>query len=38
MSMTIGYQSVDEFCDDDNPTRILVAGKQVYTGNDRGNG
>lgn len=35
MSMTVGYQSVDEFIDQDNPKRILVAGERIYGGNDR---
>ena len=34
MSMTIGYQSVDEFIDQDNPKRILIAGERIYGGND----
>jgi len=36
MSMTIGYQSVDELSDAENPTRLLVAGERIYLGNDRG--
>ena len=35
MSMTIGYQSVDEFIDQENPKRILVSGERIYGGNDR---
>lgn len=35
MSMTIGYQSVDEFAEGDDPKRILVAGERIYGGNDR---
>jgi phytanoyl-CoA hydroxylase len=38
MSMTIGYQSVDELWDGDNPTRLLVAGERIYMGNDRSRG
>jgi ectoine hydroxylase-related dioxygenase (phytanoyl-CoA dioxygenase family) len=35
MSMTIGYQSVDELDDSEDPTRILITGERVYMGNDR---
>ncbi|MCA1594823.1 MAG: phytanoyl-CoA dioxygenase family protein [Chloroflexi bacterium] len=35
MSMTIGYQSLDELLDTADPRRILVRGEQVYQGNDR---
>ena len=36
ISMTIGYQSVDEFNDQENPKRILISGDRIYSGNDRG--
>ena len=35
MSMTIGYQSVDELADAPEPTRILISGERIYMGNDR---
>ncbi|MBS10418.1 MAG: hypothetical protein CME19_02295 [Gemmatimonadetes bacterium] len=35
MSMTVGYTSVDEFSDAQNPKRILVAGERIYGGNDK---
>jgi len=35
MSMTIGYQSVDELNDSDDPTRVLISGERIYMGNDR---
>ena len=35
MSMTIGYQSVDELADAPDPTRTLISGERIYMGNDR---
>ena len=35
MSLTVGYQSVDELNDLPNPKRILVRGQTFYQGNDR---
>jgi ectoine hydroxylase-related dioxygenase (phytanoyl-CoA dioxygenase family) len=35
MSMTIGYQSVDELADAPDPTRTLISGEHIYMGNDR---
>ena len=37
MSMTLGYHSVDELSDVENPKRILVRGKRPYDGNDARN-
>jgi len=37
MSITIGYQAVDELSDEVDPTRLLVAGQRIYAGNDRKN-
>lgn len=34
MSMTVGYHSVDELSDVENPKRVLVRGKRIYRGND----
>jgi ectoine hydroxylase-related dioxygenase (phytanoyl-CoA dioxygenase family) len=34
MSMTMGYHSVDEIADMENPKRILVRGQRPYAGND----
>jgi hypothetical protein len=34
MSMTVGYHSVDELMDVENPKRILVRGERKYGGND----
>ena len=34
MSMTVGYHSVDELSDVDNPARWLVRGERIYMGND----
>jgi len=34
MSMTVGYHSVDELSDVENPKRVLVRGRRVYMGND----
>ncbi len=34
MSMTVGYHSVDELSDMENPQRILVRGERVYMGNN----
>ncbi|MDA0747700.1 MAG: phytanoyl-CoA dioxygenase family protein [bacterium] len=34
MSMTIGYHSVDELSDVENPKRLLVRGQRPYGGND----
>jgi phytanoyl-CoA hydroxylase len=34
MSMTVGYHSVDELSDAENPKRVLVRGKRLYMGND----
>jgi phytanoyl-CoA hydroxylase len=36
MSITIGYQSVDELDDSEDPTRVLISGERIYMGNDRG--
>jgi phytanoyl-CoA hydroxylase len=36
MSMTMGYHSVDELSDVENPKRILVRGERPYGGNDDG--
>ena len=36
MSMTMGYHSVDELSDVENPKRILVRGERPYRGNDGG--
>jgi hypothetical protein len=33
-SMTMGYHSVDELSDINNPKRILVRGERPYGGND----
>ena len=33
-SMTVGYHSVDELSDVDNPKRVLVRGERIYDGND----
>ncbi|MEE2752915.1 MAG: phytanoyl-CoA dioxygenase family protein [Candidatus Latescibacterota bacterium] len=35
MSMTIGYQSVDELNDSEESARTLIAGERIYMGNDR---
>ncbi len=35
MSMTIGYHSVDEISDIRDPKRVLIAGEDLYSGNDR---
>src|SRR5262249_6373812 len=35
MSMTVGYHSVDELSDVENPKRVLVRGQRIYLGNDR---
>ncbi len=35
MSMTVGYHSVDELSDVENPKRVLVRGERAYQGNDR---
>jgi phytanoyl-CoA hydroxylase len=35
MSMTLGYHSVDELLDVENPKRLLVRGERFYEGNDR---
>ena len=35
MSMTIGYHSVDEISDVQDPKRVLVRGEEQYGGNDR---
>ena len=32
--MTLGYHSVDEFSQSDNPNRVLVRGERIYGGND----
>ena len=37
MSMTMGYHSVDELSDVENPQRILVRGERPYDGNDTRN-
>ncbi len=37
MSMTVGYHSVDELSDVENPKRILVRGERPYDGNDARN-
>jgi ectoine hydroxylase-related dioxygenase (phytanoyl-CoA dioxygenase family) len=34
ISMTVGYHSVDELSDVDNPKRVLVRGTRLYKGND----
>ena len=34
MSMTMGYHSVDEIADMENPKRALVRGRRPYDGND----
>lgn len=34
MSMTMGYHSVDEIADIENPKRLLVRGERPYAGND----
>lgn len=34
MSMTVGYHSVDELSDLENPKRVLVRGERIYMGND----
>jgi phytanoyl-CoA hydroxylase len=34
MSMTVGYHSVDELSDAENPKRVLVRGERIYMGND----
>ncbi len=33
MSMTVGYHSVDELSDVENPKRVLVRGERIYMGN-----
>jgi ectoine hydroxylase-related dioxygenase (phytanoyl-CoA dioxygenase family) len=38
MSMTMGYHSVDELSDAENPKRALVSGERIYMGNDRKQG
>lgn len=38
MSMTIGYQTVDELASVDDPTRLLIQGERIYQGNDRKRG
>lgn len=35
MSMTIGYHSVDELAEADQPKRLLAQGERIYKGNDR---
>jgi phytanoyl-CoA hydroxylase len=35
MSMTVGYHSVDELSDVENPKRVLIRGERIYLGNDR---
>lgn len=35
MSMTVGYHSVDELSNAENPKRVLVCGERIYMGNDR---
>ena len=35
MSMTVGYHSVDELSEVENPKRVLVRGERPYQGNDR---
>ena len=34
LSLTMGYHSVDELADVENPKRVLVRGSRVYIGND----
>jgi phytanoyl-CoA hydroxylase len=34
ISLTVGYHSVDELSDVDNPKRVLVRGQRIYKGND----
>jgi hypothetical protein len=35
MNMTMGYHNVDKISDVPNPKRILISGKDAYSGNDR---
>lgn len=35
MSMTVGYHSVDELLEPEQPKRLLVQGERIYLGNDK---